>query len=176
MEADQLRHLLGQLLLKKAFVKLGVDPNLYHKIAYNEFGRPFIKGFEQIDFNISHSGNYVICSMAENLRVGVDIEEVKEVDLDEFRDVMSQRQWREIHSDKEKARMFFTYWVIKESVIKADGRGLSVNLRNIRIFKDFATCGGYTWNFKILHLDAMYCSCLSYNARHVAIQLELIDW
>lgn len=45
------------------------------KIDRSEYGRPFLLGREDIDFNISHSGELVVCvlSMGEG-RVGVDVE------------------------------------------------------------------------------------------------------
>lgn len=48
--------------------------------SVNEYGKPFAVGNFHIQFNISHSGNYIACVIA-NEPVGVDIEVIKTADM-----------------------------------------------------------------------------------------------
>ena len=51
---------------------LAVDFGDY-RIARGEKGKPFIVGVENVFFNISHSGDYVVCSVSDR-EIGIDIE------------------------------------------------------------------------------------------------------
>ena len=82
-------------------------------------------------FNLSHSGNYVLCSAAPcGEKVGCDIETVGV-----FREAIARRffcpeECRDIMScaEEERAPRFYQYWVLKESFIKATRKGMGLGL------------------------------------------------
>ncbi|MDR2023974.1 MAG: 4'-phosphopantetheinyl transferase superfamily protein [Hungatella sp.] len=93
------------------------------------FGKPYIEGEDQIYFNMSHAGTYSVCAFS-NKPVGIDIERISPVDLliaqryyciSEFKDIMKYR-------GDDRIKRFYQYWVLKESFIKAVGKGLSIPL------------------------------------------------
>ena len=47
-------------------------------LAVAEKGKPYLKGREDLHFNISHSGNFVLCALGE-CPLGVDIERHKDL-------------------------------------------------------------------------------------------------
>lgn len=49
------------------------------KFIYNEYGKPFVQNFSDFHFNISHSGEWVVCATA-NSNVGIDIERVSDIE------------------------------------------------------------------------------------------------
>ena len=68
--------------------------------------------------------------------IGVDIERIKEFNpkvanrfftSQEYENIMAQKD------EEERKRLFFLYWVIKESFIKYSGKGLSQALNSFRI-------------------------------------------
>ena len=88
---DRAANLFSKILLIKALARFGYDHQSLDQLRYNEYGRPFLPG--SVDFNISHSGHYIICAAADNIRVGIDIEEIKEVDFSDFENLMTKEQW-----------------------------------------------------------------------------------
>jgi 4'-phosphopantetheinyl transferase len=87
---------------------------------YSEFGKPKLSGIP--DFNWSHSGNYVAFFCAAD--AGIDIELIKECNLDSFSSVFTPTQLNWIKSDKNK---FYTLWTIKEAVMKSTGLGFQLD-------------------------------------------------
>lgn len=95
------------------------------------------------DFNVSHHGDYCV-AVAENVkRIGVDVMKIerrfgnRNID-DYFRlmnDKFTENEWRHINGnradDDERMRRYMRMWTLKESFAKADGRGLTIDLRKI---------------------------------------------
>lgn len=171
---DRWLNLLGKLLLVRALEPLGFTASCLQALQYGLNGRPSIS--PQVDFNISHSGDYVLCAVGSGLRLGVDIEEIKQVDLSDFENVMSKDQWTQIFNSEDVYRTFFSYWTIKESVIKADSRGLSVPLDGIHVFDNEAFCGSDTWHLTDLGIHRNYCSCIATNKKNIKIELHYTDF
>ncbi|HAV77677.1 MAG TPA: phosphopantetheine-protein transferase [Anaerolineae bacterium] len=97
-----------------------------------EYGKPAINSNINIDFNLSHSGDYALIAVARDHKVGVDVER--------FRDNMehekiahrffSKREIAELMSLQPELRIrgFYNCWTRKEAYIKAHGLGLSLPL------------------------------------------------
>jgi len=171
---DRMANLFGKLLLADALERSGYVSDCMKAINYNSYGRPYID--DGIDFNLSHSGNYVICAIGRKLRLGVDIEEIKPVHFDEFSEVMTATQWQEIKQSGNPLRTFYSYWAIKESVIKADTRGMSISLDKIIIGTDQATCENSTWFLTNININEQYCSWLATDQNDAKIEIEYKRW
>lgn len=65
--------LLGKCLLIRAF-EFRNEILLLTDLQYNEFGRPYFATYRNLDFNISHSGNIVVCVITNKGKIGVDNE------------------------------------------------------------------------------------------------------
>lgn len=135
---DRHAHLIGKLLLLSASIRLGSGSRALHDLKYNDYGKPALDYFS---FNISHSGEFVICACSTSrVKLGVDIERKKPIRFDDFLNTMDDAQWAEINADPDRALdRFYAYWVIKESVIKAIGQGLSFPLTDIVISNNFVS-------------------------------------
>lgn len=171
---DRHAHLLGRLLLLEALPMLGLDMFYINKISYNSYGRPFLPG--NIDFNISHSGQYIICAAGKNVRIGVDIEQMREINFDHFSTVMTPQQWESIQISDCPVKNFFKYWAIKESVIKADGRGLTIPLNEIRIDNDSVFLNSKHWFLKELHLDNNYSAFLASSVPNYTLNMTYYNF
>lgn len=90
-------------------------------------------------FNLSHSGIYVLCSIAdgepESVKVGCDIEVVKEARMKVAKRFFCRSEVLYIEGlEKGKqADAFYRYWVLKESFLKATRRGMGLDLRSFEI-------------------------------------------
>ena len=95
-------------------------------------GKPLCEG---IYFNISHSGEYVLCAVSEK-PVGCDIEKAENAPFEITDSVFlpSERKYiAEAQNDADKLRRFFRLWTMKESYIKMTGEGLGEALPRIEI-------------------------------------------
>jgi 4'-phosphopantetheinyl transferase len=86
---------------------------------------------DDFHFNISHSGDWVVCAV-DNLPVGIDVEKIHDVDLNLSARFFSEEEHKYLLSLEisKRRNSFFELWTLKESYIKADGRGLSIPLNS----------------------------------------------
>lgn len=61
------------LLLCEAFDRLGIEEP---QLAFDENGKPYLPGREDVRFNLSHSGHYAALALSDE-PVGVDVEQVR---------------------------------------------------------------------------------------------------
>lgn len=122
MESAQ-ASLLGKLLLKHAFQNLQVQYSL-HDVVIGRKDRPMLN--DALDFNISHSGEFVICAIAQDAKVGIDIEKHRNINIELFKKYFNDEEWNEIKTAKNQNLSFFDMWSLKESAIKCDGRGVEI--------------------------------------------------
>lgn len=96
---------------------------------------------ENYIYNISHSGNCVLCSVEDekgkSSRLGCDLEEVKlswnrKVAERFFREAEFHRIW-DCGNESEQRELFFRYWVLKESFLKATRLGLRLGMDSFEI-------------------------------------------
>lgn len=127
---DAQASLLGKCLLASAILDGNFDRLI--DIQFNEFGKPSIPG--ELFFNISHSGNVVVIAHS-NVPVGIDIEKKENIQIEDFKTQMTEKEWHNIYSASHKIEKFYEYWTQKESVIKLIGKGLSIPLRSFEIIE-----------------------------------------
>ena len=128
---DRVVRAAGWLLLKYQLIQAGYDVELLAEVQNTDFGKPFIAG--TFNFSISYSGNFAICAAANVIHLGVDIEIVRDIELFDFSRYFNDTEWSKIVCSEDPKKSFFQYWTRKESVLKADGRGMSVDLRDVSI-------------------------------------------
>lgn len=153
---DNYAYLFGKLLLLKALQNKNFPFEILENLRFNNYSRPYLPG--PFDFNISHSADFVLCAIAQNIRLGIDIEKRRSIDFNYFQKVMTKKQWTEIHSSIYPFLVFFDYWTIKEGLIKAVGKGLSIPLDQIEIDNQLLLYKKKNWYFRKLNLHKDY-SC-----------------
>ncbi|MBR1742986.1 MAG: 4'-phosphopantetheinyl transferase superfamily protein [Lachnospiraceae bacterium] len=100
------------------------------EICYHENGKPYLGNRNGVFFNLSHSGEYVICAVSEK-EVGCDVEKISEYREGVAKRFFSSSEYEmllDLKTEQEKAEIFFRLWTLKESYIKAIGKGLSMPL------------------------------------------------
>ncbi len=172
---DRLRNLFGLLLLSRTWQTVFNKSLELEKIKTSEFSRPYLPG-SPADFNISHSGDYVVCILSPDSPVGIDIEQKTDVDFSDFTRTMSQQQWSEINESKDSLNTFFKYWTMKESVIKADGRGLSIPLTDIIFDNNKVSYDENLWLLSPFKIDANHPGCVASSHEINDLQLIEVHW
>lgn len=130
-QCQKLAHFLLWQLLKMA----GENTAILGKIERTASGRPYFPN-ESIDFNISHSGDWVAVILERNgekkSAVGIDIEFPKQRHfLDLMRHFAPEDEviWFSRQLDNEGA--FYRSWCLREAILKSQGVGI-VKLSEVR--------------------------------------------
>ena len=123
-----LRHILAR--------RLGLPPDKV-RFGYGTAGKPFLRDHADLWFNLSHAGELLLIGLAEHGPLGVDVEVVQEdAVVDATRSVvLSQPEQDELSRLEGPVRRerFARFWTRKEAYIKADGRGMSLELGRIDV-------------------------------------------
>jgi 4'-phosphopantetheinyl transferase len=124
---------------------LELDPRA---LAFEEglFGKPHLSypaAASGIEFNLSHSGAFVLFAFSLGRRVGIDVESIRRVTR---RDSIARRYFSDdevafLSGQPEEARdrAFFQIWTRKEAFIKAVGRGISLPLASFDVHTNPST-------------------------------------
>ncbi len=164
--------LYGRLLLQMAATHYKLTLN---DLKYTEYDKPYFEG--GFDFNIAHSGDYVICVFARTARVGADIEKLKEVDLVHFESILHPNELAAIGQSLVPANSFFNTWTRKEAIIKADGCGLNYELSLIDTSTDLVTLKGVDWHLHTINWDGEHTIsiCADKPDFHISLQRKVIE-
>lgn len=169
---DRTSNLLGKVMLLSGLKVMGLNFGL-HDLKFNTFNKPFFD--ELFDFSISHSGSYVVCVCGTGLKLGVDIEEIRKIDLQDFKQVLSEDEFRRITCSSDSLSEFFKLWTMKESVAKANGIGLSLPLTNITLAGSKAVVADKEWLLREIHIDCNYRAMLAYDQKEVVFHEQELD-
>ncbi|MFZ2537517.1 MAG: 4'-phosphopantetheinyl transferase superfamily protein [Oscillospiraceae bacterium] len=150
---DALKKLYGELIIRKVIKQNLCIKDEHIDICRNEYGKPYLNGFPYFHYNISHSGNWVICAV-EDFPIGIDIEQITDVDFDIVTQHFTQQESSYIFSQpvSRQATAFFELWTLKESYIKQIGMGLSIKLSDFSMIKT-----NLEWNVvSKIHTESLY--------------------
>jgi 4'-phosphopantetheinyl transferase len=166
---DRQATLFGKLLLLRAlratFHEIGMQK--FQLLAATRDGKPFIPGGPE--FNISHSEDMVVLAVTKGGAVGIDIEKIRTVKIDDFsRYVPEVANLYEKYDADQVNSLFFDCWTQKEAVLKGYGKGLLAPLEQVVIKQGTALFYETTWFTKKLRIDEGYCC-------HVATDKPLMD-
>ena len=105
-------------------------------LAIDDHGRPHLasrpSGAPDLRFNLSHTPGLVACAITVGREIGVDVERLgRRLVHDNIPErFFSAREVADLRArpDAEQRLVFFDYWTLKESYIKARGLGLALPL------------------------------------------------
>jgi len=112
-------------------------------------GKPYLKDYPHIRFNLSHSGNTIACALSGN-EVGVDVQTIRRVTEKTAKRVLTGDEFLIYQDSSDKDDYFSKIWTIKESYLKKTGAGLTVELNEISAAE--------IKNIKIHKKNDYYCS------------------
>jgi len=155
---DRHNTLIGKLLIDIGYHMMYGRKLNFDKFLRNDYGKPFLQDHSDFKFNISHSTNMVVCAFSKQL-IGIDIEEVKKIDLEGFSSVFSSIELRKI--EQGGGLRFYEFWTTKEAVVKAIGKGLTIPLLDINVFDDYARYDNMNWFKQNIIFENYYCTVVS---------------
>ena len=161
-EEKKNEHEIGRLLLAHGLRDL-YDLSLEEEpVRNNEHGKPYLENHPEIKFNISHSGELVICAVGPS-EMGIDIEIHREVNFMRIAEkAFSRQECDEMKKASDPKLYFFDHWVLKEAYLKWKGIGISTNLKKLE-FDGWGTrlpiTDGYSaaiWSQRLLLMKIFY--------------------
>lgn len=134
---DSQARLFGKLLLHIGLTKYyRLSPTVLENIQFTKCGRPHLP-HTNVDFNISHTRQTVVCCIIQDANIGIDIEEIEPVCIREFNEEFSAEEMTHILRSKNSLAKFYSFWTKKEAVVKAEGLGLGIiPMRQVIIHDD----------------------------------------
>lgn len=121
--------LLGDILIKYAIKNTFGIKTKDIIFAESKNGKPYLCNFQNIHFNLSHSGDYVVCIVSDKL-VGIDIQKIVNVEDLLMKRVCSEKEYEKIIESKDINNEFTKLWTQKEAVLKKSGIGINGDLKN----------------------------------------------
>lgn len=94
-------------------------------------------GFDSLNYNLSHSGDMVICAVSKEA-VGCDIEQIKKAPLRVAERFFCKSEAEYLNNLESEAQnqYFYRFWTIKESFMKMHKKGLAMGLDSFEVCID----------------------------------------
>ena len=97
---------------------------------YGAHGKPWLKDYPHIHFNLSHCREAVICVLSER-PVGVDIESIREYKEHLVQYTMNAEEIRQISESGRPSMAFAAFWTKKEAILKLSGEGIRNDMKTV---------------------------------------------
>ncbi len=114
---------------------------------YGANGKPCLANREDLHFNISHSGRYVVCAVSD-AEVGIDVETNAALRPAVLRRCFTETEQEWIGDNRER---FIRLWTMKEAYMKLIGSGLSLPAIDIELttppVDGYDTVNNCWWHF-----------------------------
>ena len=128
---DYLRSLYGDILVRKGIeTEFGIESK---DITFdkNTYGKPFVVGIPDVHYNISHSGDWVVCIISRQ-ECGIDVEKIDKAHMDIAKRYFTNAEYKTLETKVGEAQReyFYDLWTLKESYIKYKGKGLQIPLNS----------------------------------------------
>ncbi len=119
------------LLLRFALCEEGLSAG---EPCLTEYGKPFFSELPDVHFNLSHSGDLVLCALSPS-PVGCDIEKPCHYDPALARRFFHPDEITRLFSlpEDERPEAFYRLWTCKESFMKAVGLGFNLPLSDFAV-------------------------------------------
>ena len=119
---------------------VGVAPEAL-ALARDARNRPCLQGAQaRFDCNWSHSGEHLLLALGDGVRVGADVERVRErpraLALAERYFGADEAAWLCAQPEAARPLAFARLWCLKEAVLKAHGHGLAFGLDRVAFALD----------------------------------------
>lgn len=134
-----------------AWAELGIPADA--ELAKTVLGKPYLKGYPSVQFNLSHSGGYGVCAVSD-AAVGVDVELIRPLKQDIARRFFTSTEQGYLAS--RPTEEFFHLWTRKESFTKALGKGLTLPLDSFSVLDDILYRDNIAWFFHAYPIDDGY--------------------
>jgi 4'-phosphopantetheinyl transferase len=160
-QVDAIRSLLGEWIIRFVLCSRYELSLPAIQVACDGYGKPFLEDQPELFFNISHSGEWVVCALSKQ-PVGIDVEKIAPINMGIARHYFSRSEYSQLMELPvvDRLEYFYTLWTLKESYLKAVGKGLALGLDSITISNRPAN----NTVFQVPEMDDFYFSSCAFFA------------
>jgi len=105
------------------------------KYIFNASGKPTLES-EKYGFSISYTNDHAYIAIVRNDIIGLDAEQVNNIDLSVSKEFMSERELLKLKESTNKYGYFYRIWTLKESYVKLIGTGIDNTIADIELIED----------------------------------------
>lgn len=133
---DSYRGLIADLLVRSLIIRKYSISNEEIEFKNNLYGKPYLHNFSNFEFNVSHSGDWVVCAV-DKFSIGIDVELIKPIEFEIAKSFFAEAEYNDLLSIEplRKLDYFYDLWTIKESYVKVLGEGLTIPLNSFLVKK-----------------------------------------
>lgn len=136
----EVRYLVRRGMLRSILASYtGTLPNEV-EFVYSATGKPSLMNAVGLEFNASDAEDLFACAVSNGTQIGIDIERIRPLDdlesLARTTLTSTEFAWLMGKLPDDRVKSFLSLWTKKEAILKADGRGLRVDLRSLEIVPD----------------------------------------
>jgi 4'-phosphopantetheinyl transferase len=182
----QQRWIVGRGVMRQALGRyLDYDPACL-RFGYGAYGKPYLYNADQhgCRFNLTHSHTTALLAIASYREVGIDLEAVRSIAnveqiIDDICTPREQALLRSLPVEQQHTALL-RCWTRKEALVKAWGRALDDNLRQLDTIEDQTTLpiiagdNGGVWSIRSLIPAQGYVGAVV--ARGTYWQIQQWDW
>ncbi|MGE2643814.1 4'-phosphopantetheinyl transferase family protein, partial [Escherichia coli] len=119
--------LIADLLVRSLIIRKYSISNEEIEFKNNLYGKPYLHNFSNFEFNVSHSGDWVVCAV-DKFSIGIDVELIKPIEFEIAKSFFAEAEYNDLLSIEplRKLDYFYDLWTIKESYVKVLGEGLTI--------------------------------------------------
>lgn len=133
------------------------------EFTVGEHGKPALLNVSNLNFNLSHSGAYIVFVFSCTFSVGIDIEQTgRKADMDKIAArifLPSEAALLKNLYGEAKKQLFFQLWTRTESFLKGLGTGLSSSFKSEKIQQEYSL-----WTIQYISVPKGYSCCIAYRS------------
>nr|WP_320012242.1 4'-phosphopantetheinyl transferase superfamily protein [uncultured Desulfobulbus sp.] len=143
-------------------------------LQQTSMGKPFLPAGPE--FSISHSGEMVVVALAPEGKIGIDIEQMVELNVQDLRGFVPEIDRYDQGHEEGIRSFFYHHWTQREAVAKASGMGLLGPIETLVVDGDKALYDATTWSLQKIPLQQEgYVSHLALDTPHYSFTLGKAD-
>jgi phosphopantetheinyl transferase len=191
---DRARHLLGRALARRLLAtRLGV-PARTLSFGTDARGKPRLDAQHALSFNVSHSGDWIVCAVADGeASVGTDVQRLEPgmVRPDDYGRVFGACERATIDGAaglEARIAAFGRAWARKEAILKATGVGIATALETLDIVdgpdgpswgvpgdRELAAALLGRWRLRDVPIDAMHACAVAWRGGDATVEVTDVD-
>ncbi|WP_428356147.1 4'-phosphopantetheinyl transferase family protein [Methyloprofundus sp.] len=135
------RYIISHGMLRQLLAERANESATSLRIEKTEFGKPFLADYPDLSFNMSHSGDILAIAISDSqCQLGVDVECYKTRSTLEglVKKCFAPEEAEFWYSQDavQRTQVFYQFWVKKEALVKAVGKGITLGLNQCVVNPD----------------------------------------